>query len=56
MQLLAGVRGGRFVNQEVDLLTEGAEDDDDNNDVRVGELIDLTDELEEGEEEMRTQI
>ena len=48
MQLLAGVRGGRFVNQAVDLLTEGAEDDDDNND--VGELIDLTDELEEEKE------
>jgi len=47
MQLLAGVRGGGnggggvFVNQAVDLLTEGASDDE------VGELIDLTDELEE---------
>jgi len=47
MQLLAGVHGGGggggggFVNQAVDLLTEGAVDDE------VGELIDLTDELEE---------
>jgi hypothetical protein len=53
MQLLAGVRGGGggggggggFVNQAIDFLTEEAADDDE-----VGELIDLTDEVEKDDD------